>query len=52
VTLGAVGGGGLGFLVDNQLNIVDFKEVTNYIIALVVVVLIVERASTELRKRL
>jgi phosphonate transport system permease protein len=52
VTLGAVGGGGIGFLIDNQLNIFDFKAVMSYIIVLVVVVLIVERASTELRKRL
>jgi phosphonate transport system permease protein len=52
VTLGAVGGGGIGFLIDNELNIFDFKAVTTYIIVLVVVVLIVERVSTELRKRL
>jgi phosphonate transport system permease protein len=52
VTLGAVGGGGIGFLIDNELNIFDFKAVTTYVIVLVVVVLIVERVSTELRKRL
>jgi phosphonate transport system permease protein len=52
VTLGAVGGGGIGFLIDNQLNVFQFKAVTSYIIVLVVVVLIVERVSTELRKRL
>jgi phosphonate transport system permease protein len=52
VTLGAVGGGGIGFLIDNQLNVFQFKAVMTYIIVLVVVVLIVERVSTELRKRL
>src|SRR6201996_7322524 len=52
VTLGAVGGGGIGFLIDNELNIFDFKAVTTYVIVLVIVVLIVERVSTELRKRL
>ena len=52
VTLGAVGGGGIGFLIDNQLNIFQFKAVMTYIIVLVIVVLAVERISTELRKRL
>jgi phosphonate transport system permease protein len=44
--------GGIGFLIDNQLNAFQFKAVTSYIIVLVVVVLAVERVSTELRKRL
>jgi phosphonate transport system permease protein len=52
VTLGAVGGGGIGFLIDNELNVFQFKAVMTYIIVLIVVVLIVERVSTELRKRL
>ena len=52
VTLGAVGGGGIGFLIDNELNVFQFKDVTTYLIILVVVVLLVERISTELRKRL
>jgi phosphonate transport system permease protein len=52
VTLGAVGGGGIGFLIDNELSIFQFKAVMTYIIVLVVVVLLVERLSTELRKRL
>ncbi|HEY1714030.1 MAG TPA: hypothetical protein VGG07_14080 [Solirubrobacteraceae bacterium] len=37
---------------NSELNIFDFKAVTTYIIVLVVIVLIVERVSTELRKRL
>jgi phosphonate transport system permease protein len=52
VTLGAVGGGGIGFLIDNELSIFQFKDVMTYLIILVVVVLLVERISTELRKRL
>ena len=52
VTLGAVGGGGIGFLIDNELSIFQFKAVMTYVIVLVVVVLLVERVSTELRARL
>lgn len=52
VTLGAVGGGGIGFLIDNQLSVFQFKAVMTYIIVLVIVVLAVERISTELRRRL
>lgn len=52
VTLGAVGGGGIGFLIDNQLSVFQFKAVMTYMIVLVVVVLAVERVSTELRARL
>jgi phosphonate transport system permease protein len=52
VTLGAVGGGGIGFLIDNEMSIFQFKAVMTYVIVLVVVVLLVERVSTELRKRL
>jgi phosphonate transport system permease protein len=52
VTLGAVGGGGIGFLIDNQLSVFQFKAVMTYIIVLVIVVMLVERISTELRTRL
>jgi phosphonate transport system permease protein len=52
VTLGAVGGGGIGFLIDNELSVFQFKAVMTYIIVLVIVVLVVERISTELRTRL
>jgi phosphonate transport system permease protein len=52
VTLGAVGGGGIGFLIENQLSVFNFQAVMTYLIVLVVVVLAVERVSTELRRRL
>lgn len=52
VTLGAVGGGGIGFLIDNQLSVFNFKAVMTYLIVLVIVVLAVERLSSELRARL
>ncbi len=52
VTLGAVGGGGIGFLIDNELNVFQFKAVATYIIILVVFVMVIERVSTVLRTRL
>lgn len=52
VTLGAVGGGGIGFLIDNELNAFQFKPVTSYIILLVVFVMVIERISSMLRARL
>jgi phosphonate transport system permease protein len=52
VTLGAVGGGGIGFLIDNELNVFQFKPVTTYIIILIVFVLVIERVSSLLRARL
>ena len=52
VTLGAVGGGGIGFLIDNELNAFQFKPVTTYVIILVVFVMAIERISTLLRSRL
>ena len=52
VTLGAVGGGGIGFLIDNQLNDFQFKVVATYLVIMVVWVLAIERISTLLRARL
>ena len=52
VTLGAVGGGGIGFLIDNELSVFQYKAVTTYIIVLVVFVLAIERVSTIVRARL
>ena len=52
VTLGAVGGGGIGFLIDNQLSVFQYKPVLTYIIILVVFVMAIERVSTLLRSRL
>jgi phosphonate transport system permease protein len=51
VTLGAVGGGGIGFLIDNQLGVFNFQAVTTYMILLVVFVLVIERVSAILRRR-
>ncbi len=52
VTLGAVGGGGIGFLIDNELNVFQYKTVLTYVIVLVFFVLVIERVSTLLRSRL
>ena len=52
VTLGAVGGGGIGFLIDNQLNSFLFKVVATYLIIMVIWVLVIERVSAMLRARL
>ena len=52
VTLGAVGGGGIGFLIDNQLNTFQFKVVATYLIIMVLWVLAIERVSEMLRARL
>src|SRR5579859_5481372 len=52
VTLGAVGSGGIGFYIFNELSAFQFKVVTTYIIILVVVVMGIERMSTLLRVRL
>ena len=51
VTLGAVGGSGIGLLIDQQLGIFDFKAVMTYMIILVVFVLVIERVSAILRAR-
>jgi phosphonate transport system permease protein len=51
VTLGAVGGGGIGFLIDNELSVFQFQAVCTYMIILVVFVLAIERVSTVLRAR-
>ena len=51
VTLGAVGGGGIGFLIDNDVGVFDFKAVMTFMIILVVFVLAIERASAILRQR-
>jgi phosphonate transport system permease protein len=52
VTLGAVGGGGIGFLIDNSMSLFDFQAVMAYMIVLVVVVMGIERISSMLRARL
>ena len=52
VTLGAVGGGGIGFLIDNELNDFQFKVVATYLVIMIIWVLVIERVSSLLRSRL
>jgi phosphonate transport system permease protein len=52
VTLGAVGGGGIGFLIDNQLSVFQYRDVLTFILILVVFVLAIERVSSIVRARL
>lgn len=52
VTLGAVGGGGIGFLIDNDLNVFQYHSVLTFILILVVFVLAIERLSSIVRARL
>ena len=52
VTLGAVGGGGIGFLIDNDLNVFQLKAVFTFVLILVVFVLAIERVSSIVRARL
>jgi phosphonate transport system permease protein len=52
VTLGAVGGGGIGFLIDNELNDFQFKVVATYLLIMIIWVLVIERVSSLLRSRL
>lgn len=52
VTLGAVGGGGIGFLIENELSVFQFQVVCTYMIVLVAFVLAIERISTMMRARL
>ncbi len=52
VTLGAVGGGGIGFLIDNELNVFQYRAVLTFVLILVVFVLVIERVSSSVRARL
>jgi phosphonate transport system ATP-binding protein len=52
VTLGVVGGVGIGFLIDNDVNTFEFHAITTYMIVMVISILVVERVSTILRRRL
>jgi phosphonate transport system permease protein len=52
VTLGAVGGGGIGFLIFNEVNDYQFQVVATYLIIMVIWVLAIERLSAILRARL
>jgi len=50
--LGAFGGGGLGFLLYNSLELFQYKQAATQILVLLVLLLLVERVSSLLRKRL
>ena len=50
VVVGVVGAGGLGRALDEELSAFAWAEVTSIIIALVVVALVVDLASTRLRR--
>ena len=52
VTLGVIGGVGIGFLIDNSVQLFDYHAVATYMIVMVISVLAVERVSTLLRARL
>lgn len=52
VTLGAVGAGGIGFLIDSQMSLYNFPAVIVYVLILVIVVMGIERISTMLRRYL
>jgi len=50
--LGAFGGGGLGFLLYNSLELFQYQQAATQILVLLVLLLIVERVSSLLRRRL
>ena len=50
--LGAFGGGGLGFMLFNSMELFQYKQATTELAVLLVLLLVVERASLLLRKRL
>ena len=50
--LGAFGGGGLGFQLFNSMELFQYKQATTQIVVLLVLLLIVERASLVLRQRI
>lgn len=51
VVLGAVGGGGIGFLIENELSVFQYKPVATYILIIVAFVLVIERISSIVRSR-
>jgi phosphonate transport system permease protein len=50
--LGALGGGGLGFILYNSLQLFQYKQATTELLVLLVMLLLVERVSLLLRQRL
>jgi phosphonate transport system permease protein len=50
--LGAIGGGGLGFLLYDSLQLFQYRQVTTELAVLLVLLLVVERASLFIRERI
>ena len=50
--LGAIGGGGLGFLLYNSLQLFQYKQATTELAVLLVLLLVVERVSLLVRQRI
>ena len=50
--LGAIGAGGIGFLIYNSIQLFQYRELTTELIVTLVLVLAVERLSTLLRARI
>lgn len=50
--LGAFGGGGLGFLLFNSLELFQYKQAATQLLVLLVLLLLVERVSSLLRQRI
>ena len=50
--LGAIGGGGLGFLLYNSLQLFQYQQATTELAVLLVLLLVVERVSLMLRQRI
>jgi len=50
--LGFVGAGGIGFMIYNSMETFQYPQMTTELLVMLVVVLIVERVSSEVRKRL
>jgi phosphonate transport system permease protein len=50
--LGAFGGGGLGFLLYNSLELFQYKQAATQLVVLLVLLLLVERISSLLRRRI
>jgi phosphonate transport system permease protein len=50
--LGALGGGGLGFLLYNSLQLFQYQQATTELAVLLVMLLLVERASSLIRQRI
>jgi phosphonate transport system permease protein len=52
LTLGVVGSGGLGFLIDQSINEFAFKKMATEVIVMLIVIVAVDQLSTYIQKRL